>query len=108
MIIIIPTIKYGSTYYNTFKMGVCSNNHGYFFQWVDPVFCYFVAFKIPLCGTIATVSSFFDFTCNVWAQGCLSTTSKKFPTEPTSRDWAGGKRSLKLLVNGFYISNLCY
>ena len=32
MIIIIPTIKYGSTYYNTFTMGVCSNYHGYFFQ----------------------------------------------------------------------------
>ena len=32
MIIIIPTIKYGSTYYNTFTMGVCSNFHGYFFQ----------------------------------------------------------------------------
>ena len=26
------TIKYGSTYYNTFTMGVCSNYHGYFFQ----------------------------------------------------------------------------
>ena len=32
MIIIIATIKYGSTYYNTFTMGVCSNYHGYFFQ----------------------------------------------------------------------------
>ena len=32
MIIIIPTIKYGSTYYNTFTTGVCSNFHGYFFQ----------------------------------------------------------------------------
>ena len=32
MIIITPTIKYGSTYYNTFTMGVCSNYHGYFFQ----------------------------------------------------------------------------
>ena len=32
MIIIIPTIQYGSTYYNTFTMGVCSNYHGYFFQ----------------------------------------------------------------------------
>ena len=33
MIIIISTIKYGSTYYhNTFTMGVCSNYHGYFFQ----------------------------------------------------------------------------
>ena len=32
MIIIIPTIKYGSIYYNTFTMGVCSNYHGYFFQ----------------------------------------------------------------------------
>ena len=32
MIIIIPTIKYSSTYYNTFTMGVCSNYHGYFFQ----------------------------------------------------------------------------
>ena len=31
MIIIIPTIKYASTYYNTFTMGVCSNYHGYFF-----------------------------------------------------------------------------
>ena len=34
MIIIIPTIKYGSTYYNTFTMGVCSNYHGHFFQCV--------------------------------------------------------------------------
>ena len=33
MIILIPTTKYGSTYYNTFTMGVCSNYHGYFFQW---------------------------------------------------------------------------
>ena len=33
MIIIISTIKYGSTYYNTFTMGVSSNYHGYFFQW---------------------------------------------------------------------------
>ena len=32
MIIIIATIKYGSTYYNTFTTGVCSNYHGYFFQ----------------------------------------------------------------------------
>ena len=32
MIIIISTTKYGSTYYNTFTMGVCSNYHGYFFQ----------------------------------------------------------------------------
>ena len=32
MIIIIRTIKYGSTYYNTFKMGVCSNYHGFFFN----------------------------------------------------------------------------
>ena len=32
MIIIIPTIKYGSTYYNILTMGVCSNYHGYFFQ----------------------------------------------------------------------------
>ena len=32
MIIIILNIKYGSTYYNTFTMGVCSNYHGYFFQ----------------------------------------------------------------------------
>ena len=31
MIIIIPTIKYGSTSYNTFTMGVCSNYHGHFF-----------------------------------------------------------------------------
>ena len=31
MIIIIPTIQYGSTYYNTFTK-VCSNYHGYFFQ----------------------------------------------------------------------------
>ena len=30
MIIIIPTIKYGFTYYNTSTMEVCSN--GYFFQ----------------------------------------------------------------------------
>ena len=29
---IIPTVKYGSTYYNTFTMGVCSNYRGYFFQ----------------------------------------------------------------------------
>ena len=32
MITIIPTIKYGSTYYNAFAMEVCSNYHGYFFQ----------------------------------------------------------------------------
>ena len=32
MIIIVPTIKYGSTYKDTFTMGVCSNFHGYFFQ----------------------------------------------------------------------------
>ena len=32
MVFLIPTIKYGSTYYNTFTMGVCSNYHGYFFQ----------------------------------------------------------------------------
>ena len=32
MIIKIPTLKYGSTYYNTFTMGVCRNYHGYFFQ----------------------------------------------------------------------------
>ena len=32
MIIIIPTIKYGSTYYNTFTMGVCNKYLGYFFQ----------------------------------------------------------------------------
>ena len=32
MIIIIPTIKYGSTYYNTFTMRVYSNYQGYFFQ----------------------------------------------------------------------------
>ena len=32
MIIIIPTIKYGSTYYNTFTMRVFSNYHGYFFK----------------------------------------------------------------------------
>ena len=25
-------MKYGSTYYNTFTMGICSNYHGYFFQ----------------------------------------------------------------------------
>ena len=31
MIIIIPNIKYGSTYYNTFTMGVCSIYHGFFF-----------------------------------------------------------------------------
>ena len=31
MIIIIPTIKYRSTYYNAFTMGVSSNYHGYFF-----------------------------------------------------------------------------
>ena len=32
MIIIIPTIKYSFTYYNTFTMGVCSNYHGFFFS----------------------------------------------------------------------------
>ena len=32
MIIINPTVKYGSTYYNTFTMEVCCNYHGYFFQ----------------------------------------------------------------------------
>ena len=32
MIIIIPTTKYGSTYYNTFTMGVCNKYHGYFFS----------------------------------------------------------------------------
>ena len=32
MTIIIPTIKHGSAYYNTFTMGVCSNYHGYFLQ----------------------------------------------------------------------------
>ena len=32
MIIIIPTIKYGFSYYNTFTMGVCSNYHGFFFS----------------------------------------------------------------------------
>ena len=32
MIIIIPTIKYGFTYYDTFTMGVFSNYHGYFYQ----------------------------------------------------------------------------
>ena len=32
MVFLIPTIKYGSTYYNTFTMGVSSNYHGYFFQ----------------------------------------------------------------------------
>ena len=32
MIIIILTTKYGSTYYNTFTMGVCSNYYGFFFQ----------------------------------------------------------------------------
>ena len=32
MIIIIPTIKYGSTYYNTLTMRVCSKYHGYYFQ----------------------------------------------------------------------------
>ena len=32
MIIIIPNIKYGSTYYDTFTMGVCSNYRGYFFE----------------------------------------------------------------------------
>ena len=32
MIIIIPVIKYGSTYYNTFTMGVYSNYHGFFFS----------------------------------------------------------------------------
>ena len=32
MIIIIPTIKYDSTYYNSFTMVVCSNYHGYFFS----------------------------------------------------------------------------
>ena len=31
MIIIIPTIKYDSTYYNTFTMGVCSNYYASFF-----------------------------------------------------------------------------
>ena len=35
MIIIIPTIKYGSTHYDTFTMGVCSNYHGYFFQCIS-------------------------------------------------------------------------
>ena len=30
--VLIPTIKFGSTYYNTFTMGVCSNYHGYLFQ----------------------------------------------------------------------------
>ena len=33
MIMIIPTTKYGSTYYNTFTMGVFSNYHDFFFQW---------------------------------------------------------------------------
>ena len=32
MIIIIPIVKYGSTYYNTFTMRVCWNYQGYFFQ----------------------------------------------------------------------------
>ena len=32
MVIIIATIKYGFTYYNTFTMGFCSNYHDYFFQ----------------------------------------------------------------------------
>ena len=32
MITIIPTIKYGSTYYNTFTTGAFNNYHGYFFQ----------------------------------------------------------------------------
>ena len=35
MIIIIPTIKYGSTYF-TFAMGVCSNYNGHFFSVVVP------------------------------------------------------------------------
>ena len=32
MILINPTVKYGSTYYNTFTMRVCNNYYGYFFQ----------------------------------------------------------------------------
>ena len=32
MIIILRTIKYGSTHCNTFTMGVCSNYHGFFFS----------------------------------------------------------------------------
>ena len=38
MIIIIPTMKYGSTYYNTFTIEVCSNYHGYFFQCAPYIF----------------------------------------------------------------------
>ena len=32
MVIIIPTVKYGSPCYITFTMEVCSNYHGFFFS----------------------------------------------------------------------------
>ena len=35
MIILIPTIKYGSNFLNNFTMGVCSNYHGYFFRCIE-------------------------------------------------------------------------
>ena len=48
MIIIIPTIKYGSYYntYNTFTMVVCSNYHGYFSQCIIEVEPYNVLLNV--------------------------------------------------------------
>ena len=41
MIMIIPTMKYGSTYYKTFTMGVFYNYHGYFFQCTVCMFMFY-------------------------------------------------------------------
>ena len=55
MIIIIWTIKYGSTYYNTFTMGVFSNYHDYFFQCNVVNFAYIVVTRVHI-----TIKNFSD------------------------------------------------
>ena len=64
MIIIIPTIKYGSTYCNTFTMGVCSNYRGYFFE------CAKMRRKLwpkspSLAGALVQMSPIFKFTLHI-------------------------------------------
>ena len=64
--------------------------------------------KNPLSFAIATVFLIENprrFLCHMYrfGPGPKTILLKKFLTEPTSRDWAGGGRVLKILVNGFYM-----
>ena len=67
MIIIIPTIKYGFSYYNTFTIEVCNSNyHSYFFECTTFLFDLFeILLKTGVSNRFENISEFFFSMCSI-------------------------------------------